>query len=91
MLKGLGGAIDLIVPRGGKSLVKRVQDEARVPVFAHLEGVCHVYVHSAADPTWRAPSWSMPRCAAPASAARPKPCWSTGPAPNGICSRWLPP
>jgi glutamate-5-semialdehyde dehydrogenase len=50
MLKGLGGAIDLIVPRGGKSLVKRVQDEARVPVFAHLEGVCHVYVDSAADP-----------------------------------------
>ena len=50
MLKGLGGAIDLIVPRGGKSLVKRVQDEARVPVFAHLEGICHVYVHSAADP-----------------------------------------
>jgi glutamate-5-semialdehyde dehydrogenase len=50
MLKGLGGAIDLIVPRGGKSLVQRVQDEARVPVFAHLEGVCHVYVHVAADP-----------------------------------------
>ncbi|HUE46527.1 MAG TPA: glutamate-5-semialdehyde dehydrogenase, partial [Aestuariivirgaceae bacterium] len=49
MLKGAGGAIDLIVPRGGKSLVKRVQDEARVPVFAHLEGVCHVYVHNAAD------------------------------------------
>jgi glutamate-5-semialdehyde dehydrogenase len=44
MLKGLGGAIDVIVPRGGKSLVKRVQDEARVPVFAHLEGICHVYV-----------------------------------------------
>jgi glutamate-5-semialdehyde dehydrogenase len=50
MLKGAGGAIDLIVPRGGKSLVKRVQDEARVPVFAHLEGVCHVFVHEAADP-----------------------------------------
>ncbi|HUF46101.1 MAG TPA: glutamate-5-semialdehyde dehydrogenase [Aestuariivirgaceae bacterium] len=50
MLDGLGGAIDLIVPRGGKSLVKRVQEEARVPVFAHLEGVCHVYVDRAADP-----------------------------------------
>jgi glutamate-5-semialdehyde dehydrogenase len=49
MLGGLGGAIDVIVPRGGKSLVKRVQEEARVPVFAHLEGVCHVYVHAAAD------------------------------------------
>jgi glutamate-5-semialdehyde dehydrogenase len=44
MLTGLGGAIDVIVPRGGKSLVGRVQTEARVPVFAHLEGVCHVYV-----------------------------------------------
>ncbi|HMK42493.1 MAG TPA: glutamate-5-semialdehyde dehydrogenase [Methyloceanibacter sp.] len=49
MLQGLGGAIDVIVPRGGKDLVARVQDEARVPVFAHLEGVCHVYVHAPAD------------------------------------------
>jgi glutamate-5-semialdehyde dehydrogenase len=44
MLAGLHGAIDVIVPRGGKNLVGRVQTEARVPVFAHLEGVCHVYV-----------------------------------------------
>jgi glutamate-5-semialdehyde dehydrogenase len=51
MLGGLGGAIDVIVPRGGKSLVDRVQSEARVPVFAHLEGVCHVYVHAPADLT----------------------------------------
>ncbi len=50
MLSGLAGAIDLIVPRGGKGLVARVQDEARVPVFAHLEGVCHVYVDGSADP-----------------------------------------
>src|SRR5215470_521947 len=49
MLSGLNGAIDIIVPRGGKSLVARVQAEARVPVFAHLEGVCHVYVDKAAD------------------------------------------
>ncbi|MGD9845106.1 MAG: glutamate-5-semialdehyde dehydrogenase [Variibacter sp.] len=49
MLAGLGGAIDVIVPRGGKSLVARVQNDARVPVFAHLEGVCHVYVDKAAD------------------------------------------
>ena len=49
MLKGLGGAIDVIVPRGGKSLVERVQAEARVPVFAHLEGICHTYVDKAAD------------------------------------------
>jgi glutamate-5-semialdehyde dehydrogenase len=45
----LDGAIDVIVPRGGKGLVGRVQAEARVPVFAHLEGVCHVYVDEAAD------------------------------------------
>ncbi len=50
MLGGLGGAIDVIVPRGGRSLVERVQKEARVPVFAHLEGICHVFVHAAADP-----------------------------------------
>jgi len=48
MLAGLDGAIDVIVPRGGKNLVGRVQTEARVPVFAHLEGVCHVYVDKAA-------------------------------------------
>jgi glutamate-5-semialdehyde dehydrogenase len=50
MLAGLSGAIDVIVPRGGKSLVARVQAEARIPVFAHLEGVCHTYVHAGADP-----------------------------------------
>ena len=49
MLKGLDGAIDVIVPRGGRSLVERVQAEARVPVFAHLEGICHVYVDKDAD------------------------------------------
>ena len=49
MLAGLDGNIDVIVPRGGKGLVGRVQDEARVPVFAHLDGVCHVYVHEDAS------------------------------------------
>nr|WP_188908096.1 glutamate-5-semialdehyde dehydrogenase [Aureimonas endophytica] len=49
MLAGLGGAVDVIVPRGGRSLVERVQAEARVPVFAHLEGLCHLYVDGAAD------------------------------------------
>jgi glutamate-5-semialdehyde dehydrogenase len=49
MLRGLDGAIDVIVPRGGKGLVARVQEEARVPVFAHLEGVCHTYVDASAD------------------------------------------
>jgi glutamate-5-semialdehyde dehydrogenase len=48
MLQGLDGAIDVIVPRGGKSLVARVQSEARVPVFAHLEGICHIYVDRSA-------------------------------------------
>ncbi|MEZ5959755.1 MAG: glutamate-5-semialdehyde dehydrogenase [Hyphomonadaceae bacterium] len=50
MLAGLGDTIDVIIPRGGKSLVARVQQEARVPVFAHLEGICHTYVHAGADP-----------------------------------------
>jgi glutamate-5-semialdehyde dehydrogenase len=42
--------IDVIVPRGGKSLIERVQTESRIPVFAHLEGLCHTYVHAGADP-----------------------------------------
>jgi glutamate-5-semialdehyde dehydrogenase len=50
MLEGLDGAIDLLIPRGGKSLVERVAREARVPVLGHLEGVCHTYVHRSADP-----------------------------------------
>ncbi|MBO0709813.1 MAG: glutamate-5-semialdehyde dehydrogenase [Acetobacteraceae bacterium] len=47
---GAAGLIDLIIPRGGKSLVERVQREARVPVLAHAEGLCHTYIHTAADP-----------------------------------------
>lgn len=50
LLTGLGGTVDVIVPRGGKSLVARVQSDARVPVFAHLEGLCHIYVDASADP-----------------------------------------
>ena len=50
MLKGLNGNMDVIVPRGGKGLVGRVQTEARVPVFSHLEGICHIYIDKAADP-----------------------------------------
>lgn len=49
MLSGLDGAIDVIVPRGGKNLIARVQADARVPVIGHLEGLCHVYVHESAD------------------------------------------
>ena len=51
MLEGLNGTIDLIIPRGGKGLTGRVMAEARVPVLAHLEGICHTYVHEAADLT----------------------------------------
>ncbi|HEY0851912.1 MAG TPA: glutamate-5-semialdehyde dehydrogenase [Bradyrhizobium sp.] len=50
MLSGMNGGIDVIVPRGGKSLVARVEAEARVPVFAHLEGVNHVYIDKSANP-----------------------------------------
>ncbi len=50
MLQGLNGAVDLIIPRGGSALVERVSREARVAVLGHLEGVCHTYVHSSADP-----------------------------------------
>jgi glutamate-5-semialdehyde dehydrogenase len=50
MLSGLEGRLDILVPRGGKSLVSRVQDEARVPVIGHLEGICHTYIHEKADP-----------------------------------------
>lgn len=54
MLQGLGGTVDLIIPRGGKALVERVSSEARVPVLGHLEGVCHTYVHASADPAMAA-------------------------------------
>lgn len=50
MLSGLGGRVDVIVPRGGRSLVERVQKDARVPVIGHLEGLCHMYVDAGADP-----------------------------------------
>ncbi|WP_300974576.1 glutamate-5-semialdehyde dehydrogenase [Sphingomonas sp. LHG3406-1] len=54
LLSGLDGTLDLVIPRGGRSLVERVQAEARVPVLGHLEGVCHTYVHAAADPAMAA-------------------------------------
>ena len=49
LLSSMGDWIDVVVPRGGKSLIKRVQDEARVPVIGHLEGICHVYLHGQAE------------------------------------------
>jgi len=50
LMLGMGGAIDIIVPRGGASLIERVQRESRIPVIAHLEGLCHTYIDGAADP-----------------------------------------
>ncbi len=54
MLEGLDGSVDLIIPRGGKALVERVQKEARVATLGHLEGICHTYVHASADPAMAA-------------------------------------
>ncbi len=51
LLASLEGAVDVVVPRGGRSLIERVQRDARVPVIGHLEGLCHVYLHEAADPS----------------------------------------
>jgi glutamate-5-semialdehyde dehydrogenase len=51
MMLRMSGVIDIIVPRGGASLIERVQRESRIPVIAHLEGICHTYVDAAADPT----------------------------------------
>jgi len=51
LLSSMASWVDVVVPRGGKNLIKRVQDEARVPVIGHLEGICHVYLHASADPT----------------------------------------
>lgn len=50
LLSSMAEWVDVVVPRGGKNLIKRVQDEARVPVIGHLEGICHVYLHAGADP-----------------------------------------
>ena len=85
---GLDGCIDVIVPRGGKSLVARVQKEARVPVFAHLEGMCHTYVDRDADLDMAVRSCSTPRCGAPACAAPPRRCWSMRPRRPNFCRRW---
>ena len=87
MLAGLDGNLDVIIPRGGKSLVGRVQKEARVPVFAHLEGICHLYIDRSAKLDMATQSPSTPRCAAPASAARPRRCWSTARSPRRISCR----
>ena len=66
MLAEMVNDIDVIVPRGGKNLIARVQREARVPVIGHLEGVCHVYVDRGADCKWPKTSYERQACAAPA-------------------------
>ena len=50
LLSSMGNCVDVVVPRGGKNLIRRVQEEARVPVIGHLDGICHVYVHEDAEP-----------------------------------------
>ena len=87
MLAGLDGNLDVIVPRGGKGLVARVQAEARVPVFAHLEGVCHVLFTKRPRSIWPRRLSLTPKCAAPASAARRRRCWWIARAPPRISSR----
>ena len=76
MLAGMTELIDVVVPRGGRSLVERVQKEARVPVIGHLEGNCHVYVDRDADATMARESCSTPSCGGPGCAGRPKRCCS---------------
>ena len=53
LMLAMSGVIDIIVPRGGASLIERVQRESRIPVIAHLEGLCHTYIDRAADPVAR--------------------------------------
>ena len=89
MLSGLDGAIDVIVPRGGKSLVARVQAEARVPVFAHLEGVCHVYVDKAGRSRHGEDDRAQRQDAAHRRVRRRRDAsWSTAPSRRPTCSRW---
>ena len=87
LLTGLDGTIDVIVPRGGRSLVERVQSDARVPVFAISRGFVTSMSINRPISTWRAPSPSTPRCAAPASAAPPRPFWSIARWPKPISCR----
>jgi glutamate-5-semialdehyde dehydrogenase len=81
LLTGLNGAIDVIVPRGGKSLVARVEQEARVPVFAHLEGVNHVYVDHAANLEMAKDIVLNAKMRRTGVCGAAETCWSTAPAP----------
>ena len=86
MMLGMSDCIDVIVPRGGRSLIERVQCESRIPVIAHLEGhVPHLCRRRGRSGQRRAPSCSTPRCAGSRSAARRRPCWSTARSPRTNC------
>ena len=85
MLAAVGG-IDVIIPRGGRSLVERVQNEARVPVFAHLEGICHLYVDAAADPDKAEALVVNAKMRRVEIWVLPKPCSLTGPLPQACCA-----
>ena len=89
LLSSMAEWVDVVVPRGGKSLIKRVQDEARVPVIGHLEGICHVYLHDEArrghGPRCRS---QCERCGAPVSAAPARRCSSTVARRTGCCRPW---
>ena len=87
MLKGLDGAVDVIVPRGGKNLVARVQSDARIPVFSTLKGFVTSMWTAPPILKWRNRLSSTPRCDAQAFAARPKPCLWTRPARSPIWRR----
>ena len=84
-LLGLPEFIDLAIPRGGESLIRRVVAEARMPVLKHYQGNCHVYVDAAAISTWRSGSSSTRRSSARASATRPRRCWSIARSRRSSC------
>jgi glutamate-5-semialdehyde dehydrogenase len=88
MLAEMSRYIDVIVPRGGKQLIERVQREARVPVIGHLEGLCHVFVERAADLSMAHEIVSIPSCAAPASAVPPRRCSWMPTVRRRISARW---
>ncbi len=83
----MADTIDVIVPRGGKSLIARVQQEARVPVIGHLEGVCHVYVDRGADLEMAKHIVLIAKMRRTGVCGSRKRCWWTAPARRHI---WLP-
>lgn len=83
----LDSFLNVVIPRGGKGLIRAVTEYARVPVLKHLDGVCHVYVDAAADLKMAVNVLDDAKTQRPAFAMRRKPCWWTPPRRNGSC-RW---